>query len=137
MHCNLLKKSILRDTKLLVWGRGINFSFTEEENFKGILNNFLNWFKFALIELIFTCPKSKFLRCLDFVFFTNEKSRFSNFIWLLPWPFKVSWDKLFEDFEFYSVSVLSLSKASWERDHFPSKKCLGKFYVKLTYLEQE
>ena len=90
-----------------------------------------------LIELIFTCPKSKFLRCLDFVFFTNEKRRFSNFIWLLPLPFKVSWDKLFEDFEFYSVSGLSLSKASWERDDFPPKKCLGKFYVKLAYVEQE
>ena len=80
-----------------------------------------------LIELIFTCPKSKFLGCLDFVFFTKEKRRFSNFIWLLPLPFKVSWDKLFENLEFDSVSGLSLSKASF----------FGTFYVKVAYLEQE
>ena len=69
-----------------------------------------------LIELIFTCPKDKFLGCLDFVFFKNKKRRFSKFMWLLPLPFKVSWDKLFENLEFDSVSGLSLSKASfsWE-----------------------
>ena len=41
-YCNLLKKSIFRDTKLLVWEGGVNFSFTEDENVKGILNSFLN-----------------------------------------------------------------------------------------------
>ena len=34
--------SVLQDTKLLAWEGGINYSFTEEENVKGILNDFLN-----------------------------------------------------------------------------------------------
>ena len=38
----LLKSYVLWDTILLPWERGINFSFTEDENAKGILNNFLN-----------------------------------------------------------------------------------------------
>ena len=38
----LLKYSALQDTKFLAWEGGINFSFTEEENVKGILNDFLN-----------------------------------------------------------------------------------------------
>ena len=42
MHYNLQKKLILMDTKLLAWEGGFNFNFTEEENAKGILNNFLN-----------------------------------------------------------------------------------------------
>ena len=42
--------------------------------------------------------------------------RFSKFIWLLPLPSKVSKSKLFENFEFHSVSGLPLSKTSiyWE-----------------------
>ena len=55
----------------------------------------------------------------------------------LPLPFKVSWDKLFENLKFDSVSGWSLSKASWEKDAFPQKKFVGKCYVKLAYLEQE
>ena len=38
----LSENSVLRDTKLLTWEGGINFSFTEEENVKGIFNDFLN-----------------------------------------------------------------------------------------------
>ena len=38
----LSEYSVLRDTKWLTWEGGINFSFTEEENVKGILNDFLN-----------------------------------------------------------------------------------------------
>ena len=41
----LLENLVLRDTKLLTCEGEINFSFTEEENLKGILNDFLNWFK--------------------------------------------------------------------------------------------
>ena len=115
MHYNLLKKLILMDTKLLVWEGGFTFNFTEEENAKSILNNFLNWFKFVSDRIIFTCTKNNFLGCLDLVFFKKEKRRFSKFILLLPLPFKVSWDKLFESLKFDSVSGLSLSKAfSWE-----------------------
>ena len=33
----LSKDSVLQDTKLLGWEGGINFSFTEEENVKGLL----------------------------------------------------------------------------------------------------
>ena len=42
-------------------------------------------------------------------------------------PSKVCWDRLFENLEFDLVSGLSLSKALFYE----------KFYVKLTYLEQE
>ena len=38
----LSENSVLWDTKLRTWEGGINFSFTEEENVKGILNDFLN-----------------------------------------------------------------------------------------------
>ena len=68
-----------------------------------------------LIELIFKFPKSKFL-CLDFVFFKKEKERFSIFIWFLPLSSKVSWDNLFENLEFGSVSRLSLSKTSFSSE---------------------
>ena len=37
----LLENSVLRDTKLLTWEGGINFSFTGKENIKSILNDFL------------------------------------------------------------------------------------------------
>ena len=43
----LSKRSVLWNTKLLAWEGGINFSFTEEENFKDVLNNFLKAFRFA------------------------------------------------------------------------------------------
>ena len=36
-------KVLLRDTKLLAWEGGINFTFTEEEN----INDFLNRLKFV------------------------------------------------------------------------------------------
>ena len=41
----LPENSVLRDNKLLTWEGGINFSFTEEKNVKGILNDSLNLFK--------------------------------------------------------------------------------------------
>ena len=41
------KRSVLWNTKLLAWEGEINFSFTEEENFKDVLNNFLEAFKFV------------------------------------------------------------------------------------------
>ena len=50
---------------MLVWEGGINFSFTGEENVKGILNDFLNWFKFVS-DRIFKCSNGKFFECLDF-----------------------------------------------------------------------
>ena len=43
----LLENSVLRDAKFLAWEGGISFSFTEEESVKGILNDFLNSFKFV------------------------------------------------------------------------------------------
>ena len=47
--CNTIisENSVLWDTKLLAWEGRMSFSFIEEENFKGILNDFLNDFKFA------------------------------------------------------------------------------------------
>ena len=64
-----------------------------------------------LIELIFKCPTNKFLGCLDFLFFKKEKDG-----GLSPLLSRVSWEKLFKNLEFDSVSGLSLSKASftWE-----------------------
>ena len=43
----LSENPVLRDTKLQAWEGGISFSFIEEENVKGILNDFLNWLKFV------------------------------------------------------------------------------------------
>ena len=42
----LSENSVLQDTKLLAWEWEIDFSFTEKENIKVILDDFLNWFKF-------------------------------------------------------------------------------------------
>ena len=110
------ENSVLQDTKLVTWEGGISFSFTEVGNVKGILNDFLNWFKFFLTELIFRSLKNKFLGCLDFIFFKKEKGRFSKFLRLLPLLSKVFCDKLFKNLEFDSVSGFPLSKASfsWE-----------------------
>ena len=43
----LSENAVPQDTKSLTWEGGINFSFTEVENVKGILNDFLNRFKFV------------------------------------------------------------------------------------------
>ena len=111
-----LENSVLLGTKLLVWEGGINFSFIEWENVKGISMIFWTDSNLFLIKLTFQCPKNKFLGCLDFVFLKKEKERFSKFIWLLPSPSKVPWEMLFKNLELHSVSGLSLSKAlfSWE-----------------------
>ena len=71
---------------------------------------------YFVIEIIVKCPENKFLGCSDFVFFMTVQEIFSKSTWLLPLPFKVSWDKLFENLKFDSVSQLSLSKASFFRE---------------------
>ena len=121
------ENSVLQDTKLVTWEGGISFSFTEVGNVKGILNDFLNWFKFFLTELIFRSLKNKFLGWLDFIFFKKEKGRFSKFLRLLPLLSKVFWDKLFKIW-----NLIQFQDFLYLKRHF-----LEKFYVKLTYLERE
>ena len=43
MYITILSENlVLWDTKLLAWKGGISFSFTEEENVKCILDDFMN-----------------------------------------------------------------------------------------------
>ena len=52
-----LENSVLRDAKLLAWEGGINFSFTKEENIKGILNEKL--FENLEFDSVSGLPSSK------------------------------------------------------------------------------
>ena len=47
----LSEDSVLQDNKLLTWEGGINFSFTEEKNVKGILNDSLNLFRYVFDQI--------------------------------------------------------------------------------------
>ena len=47
----LSENSVLQDNKLLTWEGGINCSFTEEKNIKGVLNDFLNLFKYVFDQI--------------------------------------------------------------------------------------
>ena len=128
MHYNLLKKPILRDTKLLVWEGGINFSFAQEENVKGIFNNFLNWFKFASDRINIYISKKQVFRMLRFCFVYERKNEifkiYMNFTFYLSKYLEISYSKIW--------NLIQFQDYLYQKRHF-----LGKFYVKVAYLEQE
>ena len=86
-----------------------------------------------LIELVFNCPKNKFLGCFDLTFFKKGKEIFSSLSWLSILLSKESSGKFLANSKFDSNSEISSIKASLYCI-ISSQVCLLRTRRQLSYL---